>query len=138
MPKPVREGSADELPDMIGEAAESRMVVIGDTDFAASTYIQAARSQRNLDLAVKILDWLGNDDDIISIRKREASAGRLDRITDPEKRLAGMARARFITVFVVPSLVIAAGIGAGMKRRKFLAADGRAAGTPEKNGRKNA
>ncbi|MDR2516210.1 MAG: GldG family protein [Spirochaetaceae bacterium] len=136
--KPVREGSGEELPGMIEEAAESRMVVIGDTDFAASTYIQAVRSQRNLDLAVKILDWLGTDDDIISIRSRETASGRLDRITDPEKRLERMAQARFITVFAVPALVIAAGIFAGMRRRKFLAADGRSADASGKTGRKNA
>lgn len=116
-PKPAREGMDGELPDMSGEAKDARIVVIGDTDFG-SAYIQYTRSQQNLDFFVKVLDWLGNDDDIISIRSRESSAGRLDKITDPENRLAAMAFARIFNLVIVPLIVIVLGLLIALRRRR--------------------
>ncbi|MDR1909874.1 MAG: GldG family protein [Spirochaetaceae bacterium] len=121
-PRPVREGSDEELPALPPRTEESRIVVIGDSDIAFSGYIQAVRSQRNLDFLVKTLDWLSNDDDIISIRKREAAAGRLDRIADPEARLERMALVRIVNIVILPALVAALGVFAAMRRRSFLAA----------------
>jgi gliding-associated putative ABC transporter substrate-binding component GldG len=120
VPKPVREGSDEELPDLPPHAEESRLVVIGDTDIATSAYIQAVRSQRNLDFLVKTLDWLGNDDDIIAIRNRESAAGRLDRIAEPVERAKRMALVRIINIAIVPALVIALGVFVNVRRRRLF------------------
>jgi gliding-associated putative ABC transporter substrate-binding component GldG len=117
-PKPVREGTENELPDMPAETSESRIIVIGDTDFG-SGYIQYTRSQQNLDFFVKTLDWLGNDDDIIGIRSRQASTGRLDKITDGEKRIAAMLFARVLNVVVIPLMVIVLGLLIALRRRRL-------------------
>jgi ABC-type uncharacterized transport system involved in gliding motility auxiliary subunit len=122
--KPVREGTEAELPDMPGEPGDSRIIVIGDTDFG-SGYIQYTRSQQNLDFFIKALDWLGNDDDIIGIRSRQASTGRLDKITDGENRAAAMLFARILNVVLVPLMVVVLGLFAALRRRRQTENEGR-------------
>jgi ABC-type uncharacterized transport system involved in gliding motility auxiliary subunit len=119
MSKPVREGSEEELPDMPAETKESRIIVIGDSDMV-STITQYTRSDRNFDFFLKAADWLGNDDDIIGIRSRQTQPGRLDKITDVEKRLKAMAFARYLNVIVIPLAVIALGFLRSFQRRRSL------------------
>jgi ABC-type uncharacterized transport system involved in gliding motility auxiliary subunit len=122
--KPVREGSEEELPDMPSEAKESRIIVIGDTDLA-STLVQYTRSDRNFDFFLKAADWLGNDDDIISIRSRQAQSGRLDRITDPAQKAKATAFARSLNVILIPLAVIALGVFRALQRRRSLQRQGK-------------
>jgi ABC-type uncharacterized transport system involved in gliding motility auxiliary subunit len=108
-----------ELPDMPAEAKASRIIVVGDTEFATS-FMNVSGGQRNLDFLVQAADWLCNDDDIIGIRSRASQSGRLDKIIDENKQAAAMQRARLINVYVVPLAVIAAGIfNAFYRRRAF-------------------
>jgi ABC-type uncharacterized transport system involved in gliding motility auxiliary subunit len=113
--KPLRDGSEEELPDMPVEARPSRIIVIGDTDMASS--LMSAAGQRNLDFIIQAVDWLGNDDDIIGIRGREAQMGRLDRIIDPVKKAAAMRFAQILNVIIFPLLVILLGIGIAWRRK---------------------
>jgi gliding-associated putative ABC transporter substrate-binding component GldG len=122
--KPRREGSEEELPDMPAEARPSRIIVIGDTDMATS--LMSAAGQRNLEFLIQAVDWLGNDDDIIGIRSREAQTGRLDRVSDPVKKAQAMRFAQILNVVVFPLLVILLGIGVAWRRKL------RIAGTEEK------
>jgi ABC-type uncharacterized transport system involved in gliding motility auxiliary subunit len=117
IPKPRREGSAEELPDMPAEALPSRILVIADTDLATDL-IWYTRSERNLDFILQALDWLGNEDDLLGIRNRSIRAGRLDRIGDPARRAGMMDLARFINIFVVPLGIAALGILLWWKRRE--------------------
>ncbi|MFP3041671.1 GldG family protein [Treponema primitia] len=119
LPKPIREGSGEELPDMPAEPKESRIIVIGDTDLA-STITQFSRSDRNYDFFLTAADWLGNDDDIISIRSHRSQTGRLDKITDSEKRLKAMVFARYLNVILIPLMVIALGVLRSLQRRRSL------------------
>lgn len=116
MPKPVREGSPEELPDRIGETRDSRIIVVGDTDFA-SVFMQYTQAQRNLDFLLQAADWLGNDDDIVGIRNRRNQTGRLDRILDPEEREGAMVFSRMINVVFIPLVVIMLGIFLAWRRR---------------------
>ncbi|MDR2634288.1 MAG: GldG family protein [Treponema sp.] len=116
-PKPLREGSTEELPDMPSEPRESRIIVIGDTDIA-SNYTRG--DPRNFDFLVKAASWLGNDDDIIGIRNRESLGGRLDKIVLEEKRLLAMVLARIINVVLVPLAVVVAGVCVAWKRRSRI------------------
>jgi ABC-type uncharacterized transport system involved in gliding motility auxiliary subunit len=114
MPKPWQEEG--ELPDMPFEPKAGRIIVVGDTEFATS-FLSVSGGQRNLDFLVQAADWLGNDDDIIGIRSRESGSGRLDRIIEPEKRAAAMRTAQAVNVFIVPLLVVLAGIAIALRRR---------------------
>jgi gliding-associated putative ABC transporter substrate-binding component GldG len=123
IPKPVREGSGEELPDMPAQARESRIIVLGDADMA-SMVTQYTRSNSNFDFFIKAADWLGNDDDIIGIRSRQSRTGRLDKITDPEKRVKAMGFARTLNVILIPLAVIALGVIRALQRRRKEAPDG--------------
>jgi ABC-type uncharacterized transport system involved in gliding motility auxiliary subunit len=122
-PKPVREGSGEELPDLPAEAKESRIIVVGDANMA-SMVTQYTRSNANFDFFLKAADWLGNDDDIIGIRSRQSRIGRLDKITDAEKRVKAMAFARTLNVIFIPLGVIALGLIRALRRRRKEAPDG--------------
>jgi ABC-type uncharacterized transport system involved in gliding motility auxiliary subunit len=117
-PKPVREGSDEVLPDMPAVAAPSRIVVVGDADFASSLMQVTRGESRNLDFLLKAAGWLCSDDDIMGIRNRRTGGGRLDKIDDPGKKAAAMTFSRTLNVFALPLLVIAAGLYRGWKRRR--------------------
>jgi ABC-type uncharacterized transport system involved in gliding motility auxiliary subunit len=123
-----------DLPDMPLETGDSRIIVIGDTDFG-SAYIQYTRSQQNLDFFITTLDWLGNDDDIIGIRSRQASPLRLDKITDGEKRAAAMMFARILNVVFIPLVVIVLGLLIALRRRRLTGVRAGTAGQTENQGR---
>ncbi|MHB9293440.1 GldG family protein [Hollandina sp. SP2] len=117
LPKPVREGAAEELPDMPSASQESRIIVIGDTDIA-SNYTRG--EPRNFDFLIQAASWLSNDDDIIGIRNRESLGGRLDKIPHEEKRFLAMVFARIVNVALVPLGVVAVGAGVAWRRRSRI------------------
>jgi ABC-type uncharacterized transport system involved in gliding motility auxiliary subunit len=95
----------------------SRMIVVGDADFAGA-FMQINRGEeRNLNFLIRAADWLSNDEDIVGIRRRQVAAGRLDRITDPVKRNNAMALSRTINTIVIPLAVILIGLFLGWKRK---------------------
>jgi gliding-associated putative ABC transporter substrate-binding component GldG len=112
--RPKPEG--DEIPDMPAQSKPSRLIIAGDTDFATS-FMNLTEAQRNIDFLVQAADWLVNDDDIIGIRSRESRSNRLDRIIDPEKRTSVMRFTQFVNVFLIPLLVIIAGLLLAWRRR---------------------
>jgi ABC-type uncharacterized transport system involved in gliding motility auxiliary subunit len=114
--KPTREGSEEVLPDMPTDAAASRIIVVGDSDFA-SNIINVSGARYNLDFLLRAADWLASDDDIIGIRNRQQQTGRLDKIIDPELRALAMRFSQVANVGFVPLLVIAAGIVLAWRRR---------------------
>ncbi|MDR2795635.1 MAG: GldG family protein [Spirochaetaceae bacterium] len=100
------------------DGAESRIVVIGNSEFLNDEYLN---SDRNLTFFLLAADWLANDDDIISIRSRATGTNRLDRILEPEKKSAAMAFARSLNIVIIPVIVLAFAIVSGLKRRKKTA-----------------
>ncbi|MCL2720059.1 MAG: GldG family protein [Treponema sp.] len=119
--KPSRVGLDDELPDMPMVARASRIIVIGDTDFTtdmiAATQDVQRGEQHNLDLILRIADWLVNDDDIIGIRNRLPQTGRFDKILDETRRNSAMRFSQIVNVGLIPLFVIAAGFFIAFRRR---------------------
>jgi gliding-associated putative ABC transporter substrate-binding component GldG len=127
-PKPQRDdpefGSAEpdsgELPDMPLHAKTARIIVAGETDFVTALPFSIrppGNGQANLEFLIQAADWLCNDDDIIGIRSREYGSGRLDKIFDPEKKAAAEKLTKIVNVYLVPALVIIAGIFLAIRRR---------------------
>ncbi|MDR0464671.1 MAG: GldG family protein [Treponema sp.] len=121
--KPEREGSDEELPDMPEHARESRIIVVGDSDFA-SDILSATQNisygeHHNLDFLLRAADWLVNDDDIIGIRSRLPQAGRFDKISDDSRRAAAMRFSQIVNVVLIPFFIIAAGIFFTLRRRSI-------------------
>jgi ABC-type uncharacterized transport system involved in gliding motility auxiliary subunit len=75
----IDEGKDTKGPVSLGVAAskslgankEGRLVVIGDSDFASN---QAFRFSRNGDLFMNSINWLAQDEDLISIRPKAATS----------------------------------------------------------------
>lgn len=91
----------------VGEK-ESRLVVIGDSDFADNNY---ARMVGNGDLFLNTVNWLAQEEDLISIRPKSPT-NRSVSMTEGQQRSFFL-----LVVLVMPLLVIGSGIWIWWKRR---------------------
>jgi ABC-type uncharacterized transport system involved in gliding motility auxiliary subunit len=90
------------------QSSQGRFVVVGSADWADNQYINF---NGNSDLAVNAVNWLSSDEDLISIRPKP-----------PEDRRVTMTQHQFNAVlatsqFVLPLIVVVAGVGVWWKRR---------------------
>ncbi|MGA3090858.1 MAG: GldG family protein [Terriglobales bacterium] len=90
------------------ENSQGRFVVVGSSSWAANRFINF---NGNGDLALNAINWLASDEDLISIRPKQ-----------PEDRRVTMTRGqlnlvRLTSQFVLPLVVVVAGIGVWWKRR---------------------
>jgi ABC-type uncharacterized transport system involved in gliding motility auxiliary subunit len=109
------EGKDTKGPISLGVAAskkigdkESRLVVIGDSDFATNGY---SRLAGNADLFLNAVNWLAQDEDLISIRPKSAT-NRSVTMTESQQRWLF-----WLTVLLMPLAVIGAGAYVWWKRR---------------------
>ncbi len=89
-------------------AAQQRVVVIGDSDFLSNTYLGNAG---NINLGLALFNWLNHDDRFISITARTSS--------DVNLELGKLAQALigFGFLFVLPIALLAAGVSIWWRRR---------------------
>ncbi len=105
--------SKDDKPGPLAIAAagmvkKGRFVVVGSSMFVSNSIL---RFQGNGDLFMNMCNWLSADEDLISIRPK-----------DPDNRPMNLSRAQILTIrtfsqFVLPLMVIGAGIMVWLKRR---------------------
>jgi len=88
--------------------SEGRFVVIGSSSWVDNGFINF---NGNNDLALNTINWLSSDEDLISIRPKE---GEDRRITLTHAQLNWV---RIISQFLLPGIVVIAGIGVWWKRR---------------------
>jgi ABC-type uncharacterized transport system involved in gliding motility auxiliary subunit len=86
----------------------ARLIVIGDSDYAAN---QAISQTRNGDLFYNMVDWLAQDENLISIRPK-SPANR--RVNMTEGQAAAL---KWIDLVFLPGLVILSGVYIWWKRR---------------------
>jgi ABC-type uncharacterized transport system involved in gliding motility auxiliary subunit len=103
---PVTLGAA--ASKSLGENKEARLVVIGDSDFASN---QAFKFQRNGDLFMNSINWLAQDEDLISIRPKQVTSRSVTMNAEQQNTFW------WIVVLVMPLAVIGAGIYSWWKRR---------------------
>ena len=118
---PVSVLVAGTLPASSGDAApsnaedsdaaelESRIVVVGDSDFATNELIS---NYQNRDLFVNAVNWLVDDTDQIAIRPPISRASRF-KMTG-----AQFMRIQYLSLFVVPEAIAIAGVISWWMRRK--------------------
>jgi ABC-type uncharacterized transport system involved in gliding motility auxiliary subunit len=87
---------------------QARMVVIGNSTFAANQWINL---QHNGDLFFNTVDWLAQDESLISIRPKSVANRR---VTLTEGQWSGL---RWFDLFFLPGIVIFAGAAIWWKRR---------------------
>ena len=108
------EGKDTKGPLTLGVAAskkvgekEARLVVIGDSDFASNAY---QRQSANGDLFVNAVNWLAQEEDLISIRPKSQ--------TNRDVQLTSTAQNIFFwLILILPLAVIGSGIQIWWKRR---------------------
>jgi ABC-type uncharacterized transport system involved in gliding motility auxiliary subunit len=87
---------------------ETRLVVFGDSDFASNA---ALGVQGNRDLFLNAINWLAQQENLIAIRPKDTQDRRITLTADQERRLF------FLTVLIVPGLILLAGVQTWWRRR---------------------
>ncbi len=109
------EGKDKKGPITLGVAAsktegdqEARLVVIGDSDFAANQYVGV---QRNGDLFMNSINWLAKDEDLISIRPKNPADRKVSMTEADQNQLF------WIALVLMPVATIGSGLYIWWKRR---------------------
>ncbi len=95
-----------------GEASatvQQRIIVIGDGDFLSNTYVG---NSGNLDLGIRLINWLSNDDDFISIPIKTVNDAHL------ELSLLASGIIAFGFILVLPLLFLGTGLTVWWRRKK--------------------
>ena len=93
------------------EPKEGRIVVIGDSDFASNSRINILG---NSDFFLNIINWLLEEEDLISIRPKE-SAGQTFTLSKVQQKIIF-----WIPLVVMPGLSILCGIAVYKKRKNMI------------------
>ena len=87
---------------------ETRVVIFGDSDFASNGVMGI---QGNKDMFMNVVGWLSQQENLISIRAKEASDRRLTLTASQQNIIT------YLSLLVVPAIVFGAGIFSWMRRR---------------------
>jgi ABC-type uncharacterized transport system involved in gliding motility auxiliary subunit len=117
---PQREGEQRDWQKAITESPETRLIVIGDADFA-SELLQYSGGDYNMGFLSNAAEWLSNSEDLLTIKTRVARDLRLDKIQDPETRFRAAMLTQLINLIVVPLAVIVFGVVRLIMRRRKVA-----------------
>ena len=87
---------------------ETRLAVIGDSDFASNAVVGI---QGNRDMFLNTVNWLAQQENLISIRAREPEDRRLTLTASAQRRLF------WLSVLLLPAGILGAGVYTWMGRR---------------------
>jgi ABC-type uncharacterized transport system involved in gliding motility auxiliary subunit len=99
--KPADPKTAPPKPQM-------RLIVVGDSDFAANL---ASGIQGNADLFVNMNNWLTQQEDLISIHPKDSGDRRITMTADQQRRVF------WLSMLVIPGLILGSGIYTWWQRR---------------------
>ncbi|MDH4215736.1 MAG: GldG family protein [Gallionella sp.] len=85
-----------------------KILVVGDSDFASNKFLKAG----NKDFLLNMLNWLAEENVLISVRKKEPGLTPL-LLTAVQGKLVF-----WLSVVIVPSLLLVAGLGVTARRRR--------------------
>ena len=91
-----------------GDAKEGRLVVVGDSDFARNKYVSEAY---NADLFLNMVSWLVGQEQFATIERK------LPRASSSSISIEQFAQFRFLSLFLLPELVVLAGVLVWWRRR---------------------
>ena len=103
VPHPTDSTATIPAASIVTQSPETRMIVIGDGNFVQGQYAQGGPAQV---LFLNLVDWLGQDDDMIAIRSREAAIRPLKAdVSDGTKQTV-----KYANMFGPPALVLLLGM----------------------------
>ena len=91
-----------------GSQAETRVVVVGDSDFASN---RAVGIQGNREIFLNMANWLAQQEDLIAIRPKSPEDRPLTMTADQQRMVF------YFTMFIVPALLFGNGVRVWWKRR---------------------
>jgi ABC-type uncharacterized transport system involved in gliding motility auxiliary subunit len=106
--EPPAPASGTPAPNADAPKPETRVVVVGDSDFASNA---ALGMQGNRDLYLNMANWLAQQEDMIAIRPRSAEDRPISMTADQGLMV------RLFGLIVVPSLLMLAGVAVWWKKR---------------------
>ncbi len=87
---------------------ETRIAVFGDSDFVTNGYLGIPG---NRDLFLNTINWLAQQENLISIRPREPGNSTLNMTADAAQRIF------WLSIVIIPGLIVAAGVQTWWRRR---------------------
>jgi len=99
---------ADGGPEANTNKPETRMVVVGDSDFAANN---VAGMGGNRDMFLNMINWLAQQEDLISVRPRNPEDRRVTMTAGQDRMIF------WFTILILPGLIFFAGIQTWWRRR---------------------
>ena len=110
-PLPLAVAATRELRAGTDDAAEltARLVVVGTSNFAIDAYFA---NQGNGNLFLNMVSWLAQDEDLISIRPKQAEDRR---ILLSQSQLSAV---RLVSMFLIPGAALVAGVLVYLNRRR--------------------
>ena len=88
---------------------ETRLVAVGDSDFAANAFLNTGG---NRDMFLNIVNWLAQQENLIAVRPRDPEDRRITVGTPQQQRLIF-----WFSVLIMPGLILLAGVHAWWRRR---------------------
>lgn len=104
----IQPSNAEDKFDLGNAKIKTRLVVFGDSDFATNGY---SKVQGNGDIFLNSVNWLAEEEDLISVRARDPEDRRLN-LTQKQSRLF-----LFLGVILLPVLIFGTGIVVYNKRK---------------------
>jgi ABC-2 type transport system permease protein len=114
---PKREGVPRDWSNPVAKSRETRILVVGDSEFASELF-QYTGASYNMQFLSNSAEWLSNSEDLLEIRTRVARDLRLNKIQDPERRLRSALFTQLFNLVLVPLVVIAFGVTRLVLRRR--------------------
>jgi ABC-type uncharacterized transport system involved in gliding motility auxiliary subunit len=87
---------------------ETRVVAVGDSDFASNMAIGVSG---NRDMFMNAINWLAQQENLIAVRPRQPQDHRLTLTADQQNRIM------VLSLFIIPGLVFASGVYTWWRRR---------------------
>ena len=87
---------------------ESRVVVFGDSDFVTNGYLGIPG---NRDLFLNSVNWLAQQENLISIRPKDPEDRRVSLTSDQAKLIF------WLSILIIPGLILAGGVQTWWRRR---------------------
>lgn len=115
---PAREGQKPTWKDPVDAQAESRIVVVSSSDFLTDLLMNYTKSEFNVDFATSCVDWLGSDENLLSIKTRDYRDNRLNKIDNPDTMNALVLLTYLVTLVIVPLGVAGFGVFRYVRRKK--------------------
>lgn len=105
---PPAEKTADGKPSGNERKPETRVAVVGDSDFGANAWLGI---RGNRDLFLNVVNWLAQQENLIAIRPKEATDRRITLTREQQMNIF------WLSVVMIPGVVIATGVYTWWRRR---------------------